>query len=424
MNQLKNKRLLILGGISLSKEIVSCAKEMGITVYVTDYLKNSPAKLAADKSFMVSATDVEAVSALIKQENIDGIITGFVDILLPYYYNICLNNGLFYYATKEQFDKLSDKVCFKRLCKEFGIPVVEEYQINSVNDVNAIEKLPYPVLLKPADNSGGRGITICYDSQEFINKYNKTLSYSSSKQVIIEKYMRSEEVSIFYMLQDGEIKLTAMGDRHIQYFKDDAIPLPVAYTFPSLYLNEYEQSLNAKVIEMFKSIGMKNGMVFIQSFVEDGKCIFYEMGYRLTGSLEYKIIKHASGFNPMEMMIEQAVSGTSKMSINQLANPHFEKKYCNITFLAKPGVIAHIEGVNEIKEMDNVIDIFLSYNEGDEIAEHSVATLGQVVARVFAFANSSEQLMGIMDDVHKKLKIVSTQGENMLLPTFNTSIIK
>lgn len=420
---IKNKTLLVLGGISLSKEIIKHAKKLGLTVFVTDYLANSPAKKDADKSFMVSTTDIDAISALIKHEKIDGVLTGFIDLLLPYYAEICSQNGLFGYGTKDQFEKLIDKVYFKNLCRDFNIPVVEEFEIKGIEDIEGINKLPYPVLLKPADNSGGRGISICHNVEEFRDKYNYTLSFSKSGQIIIEKYMKSKEVSIFYMLQDGKIKLTAMGDRHIQYFNEGLIPLPVAYTFPSIHLEEYEKNINNKVIKMFHSLGLNNGMVFIQSFVENGQCIFYEMGYRLTGSLEYKIIEHASGFNPLEIMIKQAVKEKSEVSIEKLANPHFEKKYCNITFLVHPGIIDKIEGVEEIKNIDNVIDIVLTYNEGDEILENSVATLGQVIARVFAYADSMEELIKVMDDIHQKFKVTSTKGENMLLPHFNTNEI-
>lgn len=373
---------------------------------------------------MTSTTDVEAVVKLIKQERVDGTITGFVDLLLPYYHDICMQSGLPCYATKDQFEKLIDKVTFKQLCRDFGIPVVEEYKIDDISDINTINNLPYPVLLKPADNSGGRGITICKTSDEFIDNYNKSISFSKSKQVVVEKYMNTKEVTIFYVLQDGDIKLTAMGDRHIQHFKEGVIPLPVAYTFPSIYLEEYEKTIHPKVVDMFTSLGMKNGMVFIQSFVEDGKCIFYEMGYRLTGSLEYKIIEHASGYNPLTMMIEHAVTGKTNVDLEKLANPHFDNKYCNITFLVKPGKIKAIEGLEEIKKMHNVLDIFPSYKDGDEIPESALGTLKQVVARVFAYASSNEELSRVMDEVHTKLKVTSTEGENMLLPHFNTANIE
>src|SRR5690625_1264822 len=304
--KLKNKSLLVLGGITLSKEIIYYAKKLGLTVFVTDYLENSPAKKEADKSFMVSTTDVNAVSELIKIEKVDGVIVGFVDSLLPFYSEICDRNNLFKYGSKKQFELLHDKDSFKDLCRRFNVPVVEEFTVNGIDDDETIENLPYPILLKPSDNSGGRGITICNSAKEFKANYLKTQRFSKSETVIVERYMTSKEVSIFYYLQDGKIMLSAMGNRHTQKFKDGVIPLPVAYTFPSRHLDEYQKSLDGNVQTMFESLGLKDGMVFIQSFVEDGNCIFYEMGYRLTGSLEYKIIEHATGYNPLNLMIEKA----------------------------------------------------------------------------------------------------------------------
>ena len=418
------RRLLIMGGIPLSIEIVKHAQQLGIEACVTDYLVDSPAKISADLSYMVSTTDVPELVDLICRESIDGVLTGFSDMLLPFFEEACRISKRPCYGTYEQFSALIDKQSFKSLCLNHDIPVVQEY--NSVDPMGRdfYQNLKYPVLLKPNDNSGGRGIRICYEPLDFPSKFQECLGFSKSQQVLIERYMDHEEATIFYILQDGEIRLTAMGDRHIQHFKDGVIPLPVAYTFPSKYLDEYEKNLNNKVIEMFKSLGMKNGMVFIQSFIEDGKCVFYEMGYRITGSLEYKLINHCCGFDPLDMMIEQAVYGRSNVDLDKLVNPRFPRPYCNITFLIMPGTIGKIEGVEAIRSMPNIIDVVLSYKEGDTIPQTSLGTLQQVVARVFAYAETESQLADLMDEVHRRFDVLSDNGASMLLPVFNTNYLR
>lgn len=418
------RRLLIIGGIPLAVEIVKHAQKLGIEVCVTDYYMDSPAKKYADFSYLVSTTDVPELVELICRESIDGILTGFSDMLLPFFEEACRMSQRPCYGTDEQFSTLIDKRSFKRLCLQHDIPVVQEYHSKNPMDREFYQNLKYPVLLKPNDNSGGRGIRICYEPSEFPSKYQECLSFSKSQQVLIERYMKNEEATIFYILQDGEIRLTAMGDRHIQHFRDGVIPLPVAYTFPSRYLEEYESNLNAKVIEMFRSLDMKNGMVFIQGFIEDGKCVFYEMGYRITGSLEYKLINHCCGFDPLDMMIEQAVYGRSNVDLDKLVNPRFPRPYCNITFLIMPGTIGKIEGVEAIRSMPNVIDVVLSYKEGDTIPPASLGTLQQVAARVFAFADTEAQLADLMDEVHRRFKVLSDNGASMLLPVFNTDYLR
>jgi len=421
MKNLKGKKLLILGGNNASNEIIKHAKQMGLEVYITDYLNDSPAKKNADKSFMVSTTDVNALAELIAKEKIDGVITGFIDMLLPYYQQVCELTGKPCYATKEQIEILTNKAKFKQLCHQFNVPVVEEYEFNLPLSMNKIVDFSYPVLLKPTDNSGGKGIFICNSPDELIANYEKSLAFSPSKRVLIERYMTAKEASVFYLFQDGEVYLTAMGERHVKHFQDGIIPLPVAYSFPSLHLKEYQNTIHHRVVDMFKAIEMKNGMVFIQSFVENGKCIFYEIGYRLTGSLEYKLIAHACGFNPMDMMIHFALTGKmSNTDLGRLANPDFINPYCNITLLTKPGIVGKIHGVEDAKQISGVLDVFCSYKKGDEIPQKALGTLAQVIIRVFAFAKSKKELASLMDKVHRTISVYSPKGESLLLPVFNT----
>jgi len=114
MNSLRSKKLLILGGNLFSVEIIKQAQSMGIFVVVTDYYEDSPGKKIADRSFMVSTTDVSAVVNLINEEHIDGMITGFMDSMLPYYQAICNKAHLPCYATKEQIEIATHKAKFKQ----------------------------------------------------------------------------------------------------------------------------------------------------------------------------------------------------------------------------------------------------------------------------------------------------------------------
>ncbi len=422
---LQGKKLLVLGGTRLSCEIVQKAQEMGLYVIVADYDANSPAKKLADKSSMVSATDVDAVVELINEEKIDGVLTGFIELLLPYYQEICEKAGLPCYATKEQIEFGTDKVKFKQLCRDYDVPVVEEFTIDDPTSLASAETISYPVLLKPSDNTAGRGINICYNAKEFIEKYENSLSFSPAKHVIVEKFTPWEELTLFYAAQDGHVFLTGMADRYVQNRQNNSIPLPVAYIFPSDHLEEYMETLDKKVVHMFESIGVKNGMIFIQSFYKDGKFVFYEMGFRLTASLEYYILSEANQINILQCLIHYAITGRmDEKPLYDLVRPESDKFGANITFLVKPGVIQHIEGVDEISKLPGVKACFLSYEAGDEIPEKSVGTLLQVIARVLLISDSKSELKEIIDSIQKKFKVYSSEGHNMLLNTLNISKIK
>jgi biotin carboxylase len=312
MDTLKGKRLLILGGSRISCEIVKRAQEMGIYVMVTDWypIEKSPAKQIADEAFLVSTADVDAVVQLIKEKKVDGVFTGFTDSVLPYYARICEKAGLPCYGTEKQFEIMINKRKYKELCRKFGVPTVEEYKIDESFQDEDFDRIKYPVLVKPADNSGARGVTICRSKEELKEAYNKAISFSQSKEVLVERYIEGKEVTTFWLFRDGEIYLTALGNRHVKHNQEGVIPLPVAYTFPSVYLDKYQREVVPRVKEMLRSIGIKNGMMFMQCLVEDGNCIVYDIGYRLTGSLEYKLLEKVCGYNPLDMMIKFALTGS------------------------------------------------------------------------------------------------------------------
>lgn len=113
--------------VPASLELVEAARNVGIRPVVTDYsdTKDSPAKLAADEYFDVNSADVDAVVELIEREQIDGVMTGYSDKMLPYYARICERAGLPSYATEEQLRLFTDKAKYKRLCREFGVPTIE-----------------------------------------------------------------------------------------------------------------------------------------------------------------------------------------------------------------------------------------------------------------------------------------------------------
>ena len=426
MDNLEGKRLLILGGSRISCEIVRKAQDMGIYVMVTDWypIERSPAKQMADKAFMVSTADIEAVVKLIEKEKIDGVITGFTDSVLPYYARICKEAGLPCYGTEEQFEMLINKRKYKELCKKFGVPTVEEYIIKDTLQDKDFDEIKYPVLVKPADNSGARGITICGNKNELIEAYNRAIAFSKSGEVLVERYIDGKEVTVFWVFQDGDIYLAGMGNRHINHEQEGVIGLPVAYTFPSKHLKKYEREIEPRVKEMLSSIGIKNGMMFMQCLVENDECIVYDIGFRLTGSLEYKLLDAICGYNPLEMMIRFALTGQmANYSIKEKATPYWNKYACNVSFLAKPGIVGKIDGIDDIRKIPKVIDAVLAHVEGDEIPESAKGTLKQIILRVFATASNQKELEEVLNDIYHSLKVTSLDGENMLLNGLDTATL-
>ena len=428
MSDLKGKRLLILGGSRISGEIVRKAKEMGIYTIVTDWypVEDSPAKQIADEYFMTSTSDVPAMVQLIKDKNIDGVTTGFTDSVLPYYADMCRQANLPSYGTRKQFEILTDKNKYKKLCKKFNVPVIEEYDIQEEDlKTHILDDLDYPVIVKPADGSGAKGVFICNNPKELKVKYQESLNYSKSKNILVERYVKGKEVTIFYLLDDGEIHLTGMGNRHMKHNQEGVIPLPVAYTFPSIHLKYYMKNIDDNVKEMFRSLEMKNGMVFMQCLVQDEECIVYDIGYRLTGTLEYKLMNEICGYDPLEMLIRFALIGKmAEESLDNLITPLWKQYACNVSFLMNPGTIKEINGIEKIKELPGVIDAVIAHDVGDTLPKEAIGMLRQIMLRVFAVANTEEELKKNLNDIYQSIEVIGENNEDLLLEGLDTDEIK
>lgn len=412
-NNLRGKRLLILGGMRFSCEIVIKAKEMGIYTLVADYnkIEDSPGKQIADEAVDLSVIDVDAVVDYVKNNAIDGVFVGFNDMLLPYYAEICEKTGLPCYGTKDQFQTLIAKDRYKALCRHFGVPTIPEYDIHN-------ENIKYPVLVKPVDSSGSRGITICNNRQELDEAVAIGRKASKSDKVLIERYMDGREATVFWTFQDGNYYLSALANRHVKHNQgQDVIPLPVGYTFPSVFLPKFRAEVEENCKAMFRHLGIKDGMMFMQCKVENGICYVYDIGYRLTGSLEYKILERVCGYNPLEMMICHALTGKmGESSIEDKVVPEFKTPAFNVSCLCAPGTISEIRGVDDVKSMPEVEDVVIAHTPGETITEQMRGLLAQITVRVLGSVESKDHLLPIMQKIDDTIKILDIKGHNLLLP--------
>ena len=116
MNDLKGKRLLIVGGVNNLDDLILLAHRNGVFVGVTDYNKDTYLKELADAAYQVNALDVDAVVELCKTEKFDGVISNFVDMLLPYVTEISNKLGYNVPYTVDQLRLSTDKKYFKKKC--------------------------------------------------------------------------------------------------------------------------------------------------------------------------------------------------------------------------------------------------------------------------------------------------------------------
>lgn len=405
------KTLLILGATAYSINVVKMAKEMGARTIVVDPVIDAPAKKYSDKYFDVDTTDIDELYKIAKEEKVDGVFTGYSDVNLFSCRELCDRLNLPFYGSLDNIIKTTDKLLFKEMCRKYDVGTVPQYKEDELQSV------PYPIIIKPADSWGSKGITVCYRYEDTAAAIEKARKFSKTSQIIIEKYMGGfDDVNIDYVMQDGKIILTAVGDRYVNTEQKGLSPLTAAVVYPSKHLKKYIEILDEKVKRMFYEEGLHNGTVFIQSFFDGEQFYFFEMGYRTGGGQSSLMISKINGVDYVEELINYALSGKmDDKPIDKFATAEFEKRACCIVPILKKGVIAKIDGLDEIIEMPECVNVTQFYDVGDEVKQSSIGNLGQSFARFHFVADSWNELKIAIEIANSKLKIVSTDAENMIL---------
>lgn len=410
-------KILIIGANPETISLIEKAKLMDIKTYVTDYNKTTYAKKFADVPCNVDGMDVDGLVDLVKKEQIDGVLVGVAEALIPTYCKVCETLDYPCFASMEQFNIMISKDNFKNTCRKYGVPVVPEYSVENLDEIE------YPVIVKPVDSSSSKGISICNNREELDIAIEKALSFSFRKKYLIEKYMDGLEVIIYYVIQDGNPFMVAMCDRYTSKEQKGITQLPSAYIFPSKHIERYKAEVDEKVKNMLKGMNVKNGVLFLQSFVENGSVYIYEPGFRLNGAQEHMIVSELTGIDAKELLINYAMNGKmSDKDMQKYADPYFHGMYaCKLSPLVKEGVIGEITGIEKIRRMNGVVGVNPNYENGDTVA--GLGTQRQMAANIFITAPTIELLKERVDAVIKAFEVNDNEGNSMLLKSFNTDII-
>lgn len=424
---LEGKRLLVLGGQAASFDVVRMAKEMGIYTIVTDFDETGVAKEMADEAAMVSTADMEALETLAKEKKVDGVFCGPSEFNLRNVIRLCERTGLPCYTDMEVWDRCANKDSFKQYCRDYGVDCTPEYDISLDTPMEDLEKIDYPIIIKPVDGSSSAGITVCKSAEEVPTALEKAYAASISKKIIAEKFIDNDGqiLAVRYMLRDGEAYPYLLLDTHTVDPVNRKIMISAFSHTPSKYAQLYMSYMDKPVRNMFKGMGLRNGSAFIQALPHEGRIYCHEMGYRLGGGLMFKLTEPLADVNDMKMMIRGAVGGESLTDAEvenlEAFDIHCGGRFgCQLPFPLNVGTIGRIEGVEEVKKHPAVVDFLQYYYVGDSVPEHVIGTLSQHFGRATFVVNSKEEMVECVHYFQDTIRVYDTEGNRMNTWQFDT----
>ena len=421
--ELEGKKLLILGANPETIPLVETAENMGIETIVTSSVLNDAAKSVASKSYDIDGLDVPEIIALARKEKVDGVLVGVADVLVEPYCKVCEALGLPCYATEEIVKVFTQKDVFKATCEKYGIHGIPEYYLDTNLRREDLNRIVYPVMVKPVDGRSGIGMTVCYEEKQLKNAIDVALEHSRSKRFIVERYMQCDDMGMYYTFKDGECSASCIYDRYTTDEQPGLSRVCLGGTYPSKHIEAYFERMHRNASQMFREIGIKNGVLMLSGFYENGEFYVYDTGFRLQGEAPHLLMKAIHGFDQREMIIRYALTGTEgNVDLEKDDDAYFRGKWgATLWFLLKKGEIARIQGLEAVAEDERIIANVQRLFEGDIVESEWIGTEKQVLTRLYIVCSTKLELANTLKEYMSKVSVTDKEGREMLLHGFDVN---
>lgn len=404
------KKLLILGSDFSTVHLVCEAKKMGVYVIVSDLMQHSPSKDYADESWNISTTDIELLATKITEKKIDGVMAGASEFNLENARHICKRLNLPLYCESDNAWSIArDKRKFKDLCIKNSVRVAKDYYLSDKLYDEEFANISFPVVVKPTDKSGNRGMSYCNNIDELIDGYHRARDESDAEKIIVETQLKGPEYTGYYVIANGEIVLSYYTSMHHQTgYPDNFYSLEY---LTSRHLKQYLAEMNDGIISVLKEAGCTNGIAWVETmYNQDGHFYALEMGYRFAGPGVYAVHERVSGFNTYRWMIECALGIRHKVSDlpKPLKSGYVECAGAYNFFTKREGEIAEICGLDRIEKLPNVV-VDMPKRKGSSVRKN----VNMGIIKIFG--KDCDEMCETINFINKNLKILNDEKQNMFI---------
>lgn len=316
---MKQKKLMLLGGLRYLLPVIESAHKLGYYVITCDYLPDNIAHKYSDEYHNVSIIDKEAVLALAKELQIDGIMSFAVDPGVVTAAYVQEQMGLPAFGPYESVCILQNKDRFRNFLTQHGFNVPKAKGFASIEEAMA-EKYwyPWPVIVKPTDSAGSKGVTRVDRLEDLRPALEVAFAHSLSKRVIVEEFIEkagcSSDTDSFSV--DGELKFVSFSAQRF----DEHAPnpyTPSAYSWPSTMTAEQEAELTSEIQRLLKLLGMRTSIYNIETRVgTNGKPYIMEVSPRGGGNRLAEMLRFATGVDLITNAVRAAV-GDEVVAVEQ-----------------------------------------------------------------------------------------------------------
>ncbi len=399
------KKILLLGGSSQQVIAIETAKKMGHYTILCDYLEDNPGQYIADKFYLASTTDKELILSIARDENIDGILAYASDPAAPTAAYVAEELGLPTNPYKS-VDTLCNKGKFRKFLSENNFNVPKSFTFKYFNETaSVIDKLELPVIVKPVDSSGSKGITVLDNWHSLHEAFDFALSFSRTKTIIIEEFIIAKHKYLVggdIFVINGKVQIWGLMNCHRDNIVNRLVPVGKSYP---LELNEYDIKAVKDVLKrIVKILGITNGAMNVELMIDSSDKVYaVDIGPRSGGNMIPDLMNLIFNVNIVELSIKFALGEI--MNVNNNISSSFYATH-NL-HSSKNGIYNKVIFSSEIERF--IIKKCLYKNYGANVNCFSNAS--DALGILFLKFDSRGQMNNILENINKHVKVVLKENK-------------
>lgn len=393
------KKIMILGAGVLQLPAIICAREMGLTVIAVDMDPAAVGFSYADICVPVSTIDIPRVVEAAEKHRIDAVITLASDMPMRAVAAVAERLGLPGIDTETAI-KATDKIQMRRCLKEHNVPVPDFYDVDSYESFEfAIRNFDGEFIVKPADNSGSKGVCLVSsrsNKAEADNAYYFSKKYSRSGKIIVEEYMRGFEVSVEAFSVGERVNVVQITDKlttGAPHFVEMGHSQPTRLSYKTV------GQIKKITADAVAAIGIRDCPSHTEIMITDEGPKIVELGARLGGDcITTHLVPLSTGINMVKGLIKTALGETPDIK------PEFSKGAAIRYLHSKSGVLRSIDGVEAALSSKGIKEVQIVKKAGTQIGDISAS--GDRIGFVISQDENAGEAVKDCEEAMKKITVV------------------
>lgn len=396
------KKLMLLGGIRYLLPVIKAAHEQGYYVITADYLPNNIAHHFSDEYVNVSIIDKEAVWKAALEKQIDGIMSFGVDPGVVSASYVQEKMGLPSFGPYESVCILQNKDRFRAFLTQNGFNVPKAKGYSNLSDALAdADNFDYPVIVKPTDLAGSKGVSRVDDKQHLKMAAEYALNKSLSGKIIIEDFIEKQGCSsdTDSFSEDGKLKFVSFNAQHFD--TNAANPYtPAAYSWPSTFTKEQEAYLTSEIQRLLSLLEMKTNIYNIETRIgTNGKPYIMELTPRGGGNRLCEMLHYATGVDMITAMTRYIVGDSLPIIEQKPYNGHWAEV---ILHADKSGIFDHLEIASDLPAEVVEEDLWVKKGEKVHCFEGANDAIGTMVLKF----NNENEMVNVINNISDWMNVI------------------